>query len=101
MRARIGLSSRAEKDWSKLDDRTRRSVMTALNALASDPPAPNIDQRPLVGHAPWRRIRVGGLRVIFRPLSRVELDSFEEDRGYLVERVIQRRDLERATKGLR
>ena len=75
--------------------------MTALNALASDPPAPNIDQRPLVGYAPWRRIRVGGLRVIFRPLSRVELDSFEEDRGYLVERVIQRRDLDRATKGLR
>lgn len=75
--------------------------MTALNELAHDPPAPNVDQRPLIGYAPWRRMPVGGLRVIFRPLSRIELDSFEEDRGYLVERVIQRRDLERATKGLK
>lgn len=74
--------------------------MTALNELASDPPASNIDSRSLVGHAPWRRMRVGGLRVIFRPLGHRELAPFLEDRGYLVERVIHRGDLERATKGL-
>jgi len=100
LRARVGLSARAEKDWSRLDDVTRRRVLAELNALASDPPLV-VDERPLVGAEPWRRLRVGMWRVIFRALSPIELKGFEQDRGYLVERVIRRRDLDRATKGLR
>ena len=79
----------------------RARVMRALQALASDPPLPNIDERPLVGHEPWRRMRVGEYRVIFRQLTRTELAAFPESRGYLIERVISRGELKRATKGLR
>jgi hypothetical protein len=75
--------------------------MRALAALSGDPPAPNIDERPLVGFEPWRRLRIGELRVIFRTLTRAELAQFPEDRGFLVERVVPRGELERATKGLR
>jgi len=39
--------------------------------------------------------------VIFRPLTRSELAEFPESRGYLIERVISRGELERATKALR
>ena len=75
-------------------------MLAELNALAADPPGV-IDERPLVGAEPWRRLRIGTWRVIFRSLSASELKNFAEDRGYLVERVIRRRDLDRATKGLR
>jgi hypothetical protein len=75
--------------------------MRALDALADDPPPANLDQRPLVGLDPWRRLRVGELRVIFRTLTRAELAEFPEEHGFLVERVIARSELERATKGLR
>jgi len=48
------------------------------------------------------RLRVGDYRVIFRALSPVELRSLgaRERTGVLVERLIHRRDLERAMKAL-
>jgi len=101
LRARLGLSNHAQKDWARLEASMRTRVMRALEALASDPPPPNIDERALVGHEPWRRMRVGDYRVIFRPLTRSELAEFPESRGYLIERVISRGELERATKALR
>ncbi len=75
--------------------------MRSLDALAGDPPPPNIDERPLVGFEPWRRLRIGDLRVIYRSLTRAELAEFPEERGFLVERVVPRGELEKATKGLR
>jgi hypothetical protein len=74
--------------------------MRELTALAADPPG-EVDARPLIGADPWQRLRVGTWRVIFRALSPSELSGFPEDRGYLIERVVRRKDLERATKGLR
>ncbi|MEK7862816.1 MAG: hypothetical protein AAB295_06075 [Chloroflexota bacterium] len=75
--------------------------MRALGVLAADPRAANVDERPLVGLEPWRRLRVGDLRVLFRPLTRAELAPFPEERGHLIERVIPRGELQRATRGLR
>jgi hypothetical protein len=45
---------------------------------------------PVAGHAPWRRPRVGEHRVLYREVTG------EADVGYLVARVIDRRDLHRA-----
>jgi hypothetical protein len=64
-------------------------VPTRLNAkLGAD--ATNLYVKPVAGHAPWRRPRVGEHRVLYRELAD------EADAHYLVERVIDRRDLDRA-----
>jgi hypothetical protein len=44
----------------------------------------------VAGHAPWRRLRVGEYRVLYRELAA------EADPRYLVARVIDRRNLHRA-----
>jgi hypothetical protein len=75
--------------------------MRSLDDLAREVRPANLDERPLVGLEPWRRLRVGEHRVIFRPLTRAELAPFPQDRGFLIERVVPRGDLGRATKGLR
>ena len=60
-----------------------------------------LDVRPLIGHAPWRRLRVGEFRVIFRMFSADELRSRgATTRGYLVERIVERRDLDDAKRPL-
>ena len=86
MRARVGLSARAQKDWARLNAATHLRIVRALEGL---------------GAAPWQRLRVGDFRVIFRSLTRAEIIGFPEDRGYLIERVVPRGDLDRAIKGLR
>jgi mRNA-degrading endonuclease RelE of RelBE toxin-antitoxin system len=100
LRARVSLSRRAEKDWKRIDAETRRRVMDQLDELAADPSG-RVDARPLVGAGPWQRMRVGSWRVILRALVPNELRDFPEDRGFLVERVIRRRDLDHAVKALR
>ncbi len=64
----------------------------AFQALAAD--AANPDVKPVAGHAPWRRLRVGEHRVLYR-----ELDDGSGSK-YLVARVIDRRDLHRAIDSL-
>ncbi|HYM55015.1 MAG TPA: hypothetical protein VES97_06610, partial [Solirubrobacteraceae bacterium] len=54
-------------------------------ALAAD--AANLDIKQVAGHAPWRRLRVGEHRVLYRE------STDEADSRYLVARVIDRRDL--------
>jgi mRNA interferase RelE/StbE len=54
---------RVRKDLRKLDQAVRRDVLAAMRALADDPrPA---SARPLKGHRPWLRIRVGDYWVIY------------------------------------
>jgi hypothetical protein len=48
--------------------------------------APNLDVKPLKASGPWARLRVGEYRILYRPI----------DGGWLVERLVDRRDLERA-----
>jgi mRNA-degrading endonuclease RelE of RelBE toxin-antitoxin system len=66
----------------------RRRVVNALRKLGSKEDA--LDIKPLRGRALWLRLRVGDWRVLYRPV----------DRGFWVERVIHRRDLERAVESL-
>jgi mRNA-degrading endonuclease RelE of RelBE toxin-antitoxin system len=51
---------------------------------------PNLDVKPLTVAAPWRRLRIGDWRVLYRPAG---------DR-ILVARIIHRSDLQRVIKTL-
>lgn len=73
----------------------RRRVLTTLDELAAD--AENLDLTPLVGRQPWRRLRIGDYRVLYRD---TDPDRGEASGGYLVARVVHRRDLERAVGNL-
>ena len=84
----ITLAPRATRDLKRLDRPTRKRVRQAFGALAAD--ASNLDIKPVAGHAPWRRLRVGEHRVLYRELPG------EANSRYLVARVIDRRDLHRA-----
>lgn len=84
----IKLAPRAIRDLKGLDRQTRKRVQQAFEALGAD--AANLDIKPVAGHPPWRRLRVGEHRVLYR-----ELDA-ETDARCLVARVIDRRDLHRA-----
>jgi len=84
----IRLAPRAIRDLKRLDSPTRKRVQRSFEALATN--AVNLDIKPVAGHTPWRRLRVGEHRVLYRELP-VEADS-----RYLVARIIDRRDLHRA-----
>jgi len=84
----IKLAPRAIRDLKSLDRHTRKRVQQAFQALGAD--AANLDVKPVAGHAPWRRLRVGEHRVLYRQLAD------DADARYLVARVIDRRDLHRA-----
>jgi mRNA interferase RelE/StbE len=84
----IELAPRAIRDLKRLDRQTRKRVQQAFEALGAD--AANIDVKAVAGHTPWRRLRIGEHRVLYR-----ELDA-EGGSRYLVARIIDRRDLHRA-----
>jgi hypothetical protein len=80
-----------------------RVILPRLNALQATPPPENLDVRPLAGHAPWLRLRAGIFRILFRRLTRAELDllalrrgTVESDTGFLIGRIVDRSELERA-----
>jgi mRNA-degrading endonuclease RelE of RelBE toxin-antitoxin system len=84
----IKLAPRAIRDLKSLNRQTRKRVQQAFQALGAD--VANLDLKPVAGHAPWRRLRAGEHRVLYRELTG------EADARYLVARVIDRRDLHRA-----
>ncbi len=84
----IKLAPRAIGDLKRFDRQTHKRVRQAFQALGAD--AANLDVKPVAGHAPWCRLRVGEHRVLYRELAE------ETDARYLVARVIDRRDLHRA-----
>lgn len=96
MATRVQLSPRAVKDLAKLG-RDRPRVDRLLVALGREPRPVNLDVKPLRGREPWSRARVGPFRVVFRPLAVEEVRQLTglADRGYLVDRIVRRRDLER------
>lgn len=100
---RVELSKRALRDLRRVDHGSRRRLLDLLeNDLRAEPQPANLDVKPLTGRAPWLRARRGEYRVLYRPLSRAELRSLNatEHAGFLVERVVDRRDLERAASSL-
>jgi mRNA-degrading endonuclease RelE of RelBE toxin-antitoxin system len=88
----IQLAQRAVRDLRRLDRSDLRRVRDGLDAVAAG--STGLDIKPLAGHAPWRRLRVGDFRVLYRELTA------EEGGGWLVARVVNRRDLERAVRSL-
>ena len=79
------------KDLDRLSTPDATRVLTRLGRLAT--PLPDgLDVVPIVGHAPWLRLRDGDFRVLFRPEGAPST--------FLVVRVVNRRDLERAVAGL-
>ena len=101
MRAGLRFTSRASDDWKRIEPRDRARLESALATLREVPRPKKLDDRPLEGAAPWRRIRVGERRIIFRPFTQQEKALYGAEVGYIVDRIIDRRDLERAMKTLR
>lgn len=88
--SKIELAPRGIRDIRHLDRSTRKRVQLAFEALAAD--AANLEIKQIAGHAPWRRLRVGEHRVIYRSTNA----AGAADPRYLVARVTDRRDLHRA-----
>lgn len=103
----IELSSRAERDLRRLQQRERERVFDALDGLVTEPPPENLDVKQLAGHPGWLRLRVGDFRVLYRPLTEREQSQLALERGtlevspsFFVARVVNRRELERAVRTL-
>ncbi len=97
----VELSRAAERDLRRLSPSDPRQVTAALiQTLAVEPLPANADDKALAGHSPWRRLRVGELRLLYRPLSAEELPGGERH-GRRVARIIQRGQLKRAVSTLR
>lgn len=97
MRA-IELSNRAVKDVKALDPASRKQIRDGLEQLRSN--YDNLDIVPLAGAAPWRRLRIGDHRVLFRLMTTEEAASHGADRGYLIARIVNRRDVHRSVANL-
>jgi mRNA-degrading endonuclease RelE of RelBE toxin-antitoxin system len=92
----VELSRAAERDLRRLSRVDHRRVAAALTqTLATEPMPANADDEALAGRAPWRRLRVGELRLLYRPLSANELPAGERH-GRRVARIIHRAQLQRA-----
>src|SRR3970040_1563537 len=99
----VELSRRSQREPRGLPRRDRSRIVQALQeGLAADPLPRNLDLVALQGRAPWLRLRSGDWRVLLRPLSAAELAdvSGTAARGFLVARIVNRRDLERAVATL-
>jgi mRNA-degrading endonuclease RelE of RelBE toxin-antitoxin system len=100
---RVELSKRALRDLRRIDHKSRKRLLGVLeNELAADPQPANLDIKALAGRPPWLRLRRSEYRVLYRPLTTGELAALgaQERAGFLVERVVDRGDLERAASTL-
>jgi mRNA-degrading endonuclease RelE of RelBE toxin-antitoxin system len=107
--AHVELSGTARRDLKRLGPGPeRKAVIDALTVgLAAIPQAENLDIKALEDAMPYLRLRVGDYRVIYRPLDPAEISEVAGRRGlpevgvgYLVARIVHRRDLERAVASL-
>lgn len=96
----VELSRAAERDLRRLSPPDHRRVAAALmQTLAVEPLPANADDKALTGRSPWRRLRVGELRLLYRPLLANELPAGERH-GRRIARIIHRGQLERAVSTL-
>ena len=89
---RVILSPRAAGDYEALPQTGARRVTTALDRLAHAPNAPNPNVKALVGRKPWRRLRAGPYRILFR-LS-------DDGTALWIGRIVDRKELEKALRSL-
>lgn len=78
-----------------------------MASLGNMPAPASLDLKALEGRPLWRRLRVGDWRVIYRPLQERERTELGQLRGepveagtVFVERIVNRRDLERIIAAL-
>lgn len=89
----VELDRQAQRDLRKLHPDDHRAALRAMSDVLTQEPLPaNANDRALKGAAPWRRLRVGELRILWRTVG-------DGDRRRIA-RVIHRRDLERAVRTL-
>jgi mRNA-degrading endonuclease RelE of RelBE toxin-antitoxin system len=109
MHNHVELATAAQRDLRRLGPgMPRERILAALSdELTAVPQPENLDIKAIVGAAPWLRLRIGDYRVLYRPLTAAELaelarrhGSLDGPEGFLVQRVIHRRDLERAVAAL-
>jgi len=94
--AHVDVSRRAERDLRNLSAPDRQRLLNAIEQTFGRGPLPaDVDDRPLSGRAPWRRLRVGELRVLYREMTSEELPS-GVTHGRRIARIIHRGDLHRA-----
>lgn len=105
----VELATQAGKDLAKLDKPAREQLADVLRSdLSANPQPANLDVKALKGASPWLRLRVGDHRIIYRPLTPDELTPLvarlptkaRPSGGYLVARIVNRRDLEKAVSTL-
>jgi len=101
--ARVDLSSSAQKDLARALKTPAGSTLKriVLQDLAAEPWPENLDVTPLEGLGSWLRVRAGEFRIVLRPLNAAECKARSVTKGYLVDRVVNRRDLERILKAYR
>lgn len=90
--AEVRLARRAVKDLDSLPDKAAERVTNALELLGQDAESRSLDVKPLKGRKPWRRLRVGTHRVVFRRSNGGKV--------LLVARVVDRKYLDRAVTTL-
>lgn len=93
----VRLGPDAEKDIRGLGKPERERIREALAALRGG--GANLDVKALRGAPPWLRLRSGDWRLLYRPLTPEELPA-DTEAGFLVARVVNRRDLEKAVRKL-
>lgn len=105
----VEVASQAAKDLAKFDKPAREKVADVLQTdLTANPHPDNLDVKALKGASPWLRLRVGDHRIVYRPLTPGELAPLvapiptkaRPTSGYLVERIVNRRDLDKAVGSL-
>lgn len=101
MNNHVELSKRAQRDLRKIGrGPIGDQVVAAMRVnLRANPMPENADVKALQGAAPWLRLRSGDYRIIYRPLTAAELKNVGAAKGrpgYLVERLVDRRDLDKA-----
>lgn len=85
----IEVSRRAERDLRRIGRGPELDrISSAMRELVTGDA--NLDVRALQGASPWLRLRVGDWRMLYRPIAR----------GFWIERVVHRRELERAIQTL-
>lgn len=88
----VELDRQAERDLRRLHPNDRRLALRAISETLTCQPLPmGEDDKTLKGRSPWRRLRVGELRVLWRDV---------EGRPRRVARILHRRDLERGVRTL-
>jgi len=96
--AHVELSRRAQRDLRNLSAVDRKRLVSAIKQTLAALPA-NADDRALSGRAPWRRLRIGELRVLYRELALDELPAGAAH-GRRIARIVYRGDLHRAANTL-